>query len=68
MVYLVAAIVGLLASLISIILFVKAVTARVRRQGFSQGAIGVRIVSPVPLAIVITAFAAGFFAVLRVSN
>ena len=69
MVYLIAAIVGLLASVISIILFVKAMAARYRRQhGFSQGEIGISIVSPVPLAIVIAAFAAGFYAVLRISN
>ena len=68
MVYLIAAMVGLLASVLSISLYVTAVAARYRRQGFSQGVIGVRIVSPVPLAIVITAFAAGFYAVLGISN
>jgi multisubunit Na+/H+ antiporter MnhC subunit len=68
MVYLIAAIAGLLASVISIFLFVTAMAARYRRQGFSQGEVGINIVSPVPLAIVITAFAAGFYAVLRISN
>jgi hypothetical protein len=65
MVYLIAAIVGLLASVVSLLLFAKAVAARYRRQGFSQGEVGIRITSPVPLAIVIAAFASGFFAVLR---
>ena len=68
MVYLVAAFVGIVASVISLLLFAKVVADRYRRQGFSQGEIGIRILSPVPLAIVIVAFAAGFYVVFRIST
>jgi hypothetical protein len=46
----------------------KAVVLRYRRKMGSQGEIGIRILSPVPLAIVTLAFAAGFYVVLRISN
>jgi hypothetical protein len=67
MIYLVATFVGSVASVISLFLFAKAVAARYRRQMGSQGEIGIRIFSPVPLAIAFVAFAAGFYAVLRIS-
>ena len=69
MVYLIAAIVGLLASVISLLLYVKAVAASCRRRlGHTEGEIGINILSPMPLVIVIAAFVAGFYAVLRISN
>ena len=69
MVYLIAAIVGLFASVISLLLYVKAVTATYRRRlGLTEGEIGISILSPMPLSIVIAAFIAGFYAVLRISN
>ena len=60
MIYLVATFVGIVASLISLLLFVKAVAVRYRRQTGSQGEIGIRILSPVPLAIVIVALQMDF--------
>jgi len=69
MVYLIAAIVGLLASVISLLLYVKAVAASYRRRlGLAEGEIGISIFSPVLLVVVIAAFAAGFYVVLRISN
>jgi hypothetical protein len=65
---LIAAIVGLIASVISLLLCAKAVAAGYRRQGFSEGEVGISIGAPLPLAIVIGAFAAGFYLVLLISN
>jgi len=68
MVYVFAGIVGLLASVISLLLYATAVAAKFRRQGHSAGEVGISIVAPLPLAIVIAAFAAGFYVVVRISN
>lgn len=69
MVCLIAAIVGLLAGVVSLLVYVKTVASSYRRRlGLTEGEIGINIISPVPLAIVIAAFAAGFYAVLRISN
>ena len=69
MVYLIAAIVGLLASVISLLIYVKTVAASYRRRlNLTDGEIGVSIVRPLPLVVVIASFVAGFYAVLRISN
>jgi hypothetical protein len=67
--YLIATIVGLLASVISSLVYVKTVAARYRRRlNLTEGEIGVSIVGPVSLVVVIASFVAGFYAVLRISN
>ena len=69
MVYLIAAVVGLLASVVSLLLYVKvAADGYRRRSGLTEGEIGISIFSPPLLLIILAAFLAGFYAVLRISK
>lgn len=68
MVYLLAAFVGVVVAVVSLILFVTAASAKFRRQEHPPAVVGIRITSPLPLAIAISAFSAGFYLVLRISG
>ena len=68
MIYLIAAIVGLLASVISLLLYGKIVSSSYRRRTGFTGEIGISVFSPPLLLVVIATFVAGFYAVLRISK
>ena len=67
MAYIKSIVAGIVTSIASLVLFAVIITSRYRSKG-GTGMVAVRIFAPLPLAILLLGFAAGFYLVFRISK
>jgi hypothetical protein len=66
MIYLIATFMGLVASAFSLMLLAKLMANKYRGIGAVE--VGINILSPLPMALAVAAFALGFYLVIRISK